>query len=180
MSWISGSGRSPGGGNGNPLQDSCPGNPKDTGAWWATVHGVAQSGARLSTAAQGRLGIQQRFPIINTFEWLRTHLPMQVRSLLWEDSACHRATKPVRHNHGCPCALEPVLGNERSPCMPIKSSPRSPQLKQASVQQQRPSTAKSKSTNPLFKKIVKTKKFLIERAAGSPLRWAGCPHRGQA
>ena len=36
---IPGSGRSPGGGNGNPLQYSCLGNPKDRGAWWATVHG---------------------------------------------------------------------------------------------------------------------------------------------
>ena len=36
-----GSGRSPGGGNGNPLQYSCLGNPMDRGAWQATVHGVA-------------------------------------------------------------------------------------------------------------------------------------------
>ena len=38
---IPGSGRSPGKGNGNPLQDSCLGNSLDRGAWWATVHGVA-------------------------------------------------------------------------------------------------------------------------------------------
>ena len=37
------SGRSPGGGNGNPLQYSCLGNPMDRGAWRATVHGVAES-----------------------------------------------------------------------------------------------------------------------------------------
>jgi len=30
-------------GNGNPLQCSCLENPRDRGAWWATVHGVAQS-----------------------------------------------------------------------------------------------------------------------------------------
>ena len=35
--------RSPGGGNGTPLQYSCLGNPIDRGAWWATVHGVAES-----------------------------------------------------------------------------------------------------------------------------------------
>ena len=34
-----GSGRFPGGGNGNPLQCSCLENPKDRGAWQATVHG---------------------------------------------------------------------------------------------------------------------------------------------
>ena len=40
---IPGLGRSPGEGNGNPLQDSCLENPMDRGAWWATVHGVAES-----------------------------------------------------------------------------------------------------------------------------------------
>ena len=36
---MPGSGRSPGEGNGNPLQYSCLGNPMDRGAWRATVHG---------------------------------------------------------------------------------------------------------------------------------------------
>ena len=36
-------GRSPGEGNGNPLQCSCLENPRDGGAWWAAVYGVAQS-----------------------------------------------------------------------------------------------------------------------------------------
>ena len=40
---IPGSGRSPGEGNGYPLQYSCLGNPMDKGAWQATVHGVAKS-----------------------------------------------------------------------------------------------------------------------------------------
>ena len=39
---IPGSARSPGGGNGNPLQYSCLGNPMDRGPWRATVHGVAK------------------------------------------------------------------------------------------------------------------------------------------
>ena len=39
---IPGSGRSPGEGNGYPLQYSCLENPMDRGAWWATVHGVAK------------------------------------------------------------------------------------------------------------------------------------------
>jgi len=43
MGLIPGSGRSPGEGNSNPLQDSCLGNPMDREAWWATVHGVAKS-----------------------------------------------------------------------------------------------------------------------------------------
>jgi len=39
---IHGSGRSLGGGNVNPIQDSCLGNPMDREAWRATVHGVAK------------------------------------------------------------------------------------------------------------------------------------------
>ena len=35
--------RSSGGGNGNTLQYSCLENPMDRGAWWGTVHGVAES-----------------------------------------------------------------------------------------------------------------------------------------
>ena len=40
---IPGSGRSPGGGNDNPLQYSCLENPMDRGSWQAVVHGVAES-----------------------------------------------------------------------------------------------------------------------------------------
>ena len=45
---IPGSGRSPGEGNGNPLQYSCLENLMDGGAWQATVHGVAKSRTRQS------------------------------------------------------------------------------------------------------------------------------------
>ena len=48
---IPGLGRSPGEGNGNPLQYSCLENPMDRGAWWATVHGVTKSRTRLSDFA---------------------------------------------------------------------------------------------------------------------------------
>ena len=43
VGWIPGSGRSPGEGNGNPLQYSCLENPMDRGAWRATVHGVTEA-----------------------------------------------------------------------------------------------------------------------------------------
>ena len=46
MGSVLGAGRSPGEGNGNPLQYSCLGNPVGRGAWWATVHGVAKSGTQ--------------------------------------------------------------------------------------------------------------------------------------
>ena len=41
ISLIPGLGRSPGGGNGNPLQYSCLENSMDRGAWWVRVHGIA-------------------------------------------------------------------------------------------------------------------------------------------
>ena len=49
-SWIPGSGRSPGEGNGNPLQYSCLKNSMDRGAWWAIVHGITKSQIWLSNS----------------------------------------------------------------------------------------------------------------------------------
>ena len=48
MDSIPGSGRSPGGGHGNPFQYSYMENPIDRGAWRATVHGIAKSQTQLS------------------------------------------------------------------------------------------------------------------------------------
>ena len=45
---IPGSGRSPGGGNGIPVQYFCLANPMDRGAWQTTVYGVTKSQTRLS------------------------------------------------------------------------------------------------------------------------------------
>ena len=47
VSSISGSGRSPGEGNGNPLQYCCLGNPMDRAAWRAAVHGVTEESAMI-------------------------------------------------------------------------------------------------------------------------------------
>ena len=41
------SGKSPGEGNGKPIQCSCLENPMDRGAWWAAVHGILKSQAQL-------------------------------------------------------------------------------------------------------------------------------------
>ena len=51
LGWIPGSGRSPGAGNGNPLQYSCLENPMDRGDWQATARGVTESKTRLSDQA---------------------------------------------------------------------------------------------------------------------------------
>ena len=55
---ILGSGRSPGGGHGNPLQYSCLKNPMDRGAWQATVHSVTQGQTQLK-----RLSLHTHTPV---------------------------------------------------------------------------------------------------------------------
>ena len=58
-------------GNGNPLQCSCLENPRDGGAWWAAVYGVAQSRTRLkrlSSSSRDTLGAFTRF----LWDWLTT------------------------------------------------------------------------------------------------------------
>ena len=56
LSLIPGSGRSPGEGNGNPLQYSCLGNPMDRGAWQVTVHGVARVRCNIATKPPPPIG----------------------------------------------------------------------------------------------------------------------------
>ena len=55
MGSIAGSGGTPGGGNGNPLQYSWPVNPMDRGAWCATVQRVTKSRTQLSRAEKQRV-----------------------------------------------------------------------------------------------------------------------------
>ena len=64
---IPGSGRSPGEGNGNPLQYSCLGNPMDRGVWWATVHGVPKE-SDMTEKLNNNTTIQQQFL---HFQWLK-------------------------------------------------------------------------------------------------------------
>ena len=53
---IPGSGRSPGGGNGNPLQLFGLGNPMDRGAWRVIIHGVTKGRTRLSAVTRSCFG----------------------------------------------------------------------------------------------------------------------------
>ena len=58
-----------GGGNGNPLQCSCLENPRDRGAWWAAIYGVAQSRTRLkqlSSSSRFR-GRKEHTKLLNSY-----------------------------------------------------------------------------------------------------------------
>ena len=61
------SGRSPGEGNGNPLQYSCLGNLMDREAWWATVYGCKRVGHDLAIKQQQQFPIQGRTKIVSIY-----------------------------------------------------------------------------------------------------------------
>ena len=54
---IPGPGKSPGEGNGNPLQCSCLENPMDRGAWWATVHGRVTKESDMPEGLKNNTGV---------------------------------------------------------------------------------------------------------------------------
>ena len=70
---IPGSGRSPGEGNVNPFQYSCLENSMDRGAWWATVHRVANSWTRHSTCFQVPELKSLNFPTVADQEFLKSY-----------------------------------------------------------------------------------------------------------
>ena len=66
---VPGSGRSPGEGNGNPLQYSCLENPMDRGVWQATVHGVARVRHDLVTKPPNTERGELQFLLLFWFWW---------------------------------------------------------------------------------------------------------------
>ena len=91
---IPGSRRSPGGRHSNPLQYSCLENPRDRGAWWATVHGVTKrhnwsEWACTKCYKKGRLGHQKWTSKMHTHQaktmwrpqWAGSHLPAKKTDL---------------------------------------------------------------------------------------------------
>ena len=77
---IPGSGKSPGGGTGNPLQYSCLENPLDREVWWATVHRTSQRRTRLSSWAYAHTRVlmyafrasqlRRRIQVLHSYMWL--------------------------------------------------------------------------------------------------------------
>ena len=82
--------RSPGEGNGNPLQYSCLENPMDRGAWLATVHGVVKGQAQLNMLAMPSLSRSQVLPtdrlaltgqLLKICSWVSTSADERILSL---------------------------------------------------------------------------------------------------
>ena len=84
---IPGSGRSPGEGNGNPLQYSCLENPMDGGAWWATVHRVAKSQTRLNDFTYHKIKYLEICKYIYLFRHLKIII-IESRMLYSEIAKC--------------------------------------------------------------------------------------------
>ena len=80
VSLIPRSGRSPGGGHGNPLQYSCLENPMDRGAWRAIVHGVAKSWTQLK-----RLSMQEYTEDLQKWSRGSCMLPAQFPFNIWHN-----------------------------------------------------------------------------------------------
>ena len=97
-------------------------------------------------------------------QWIRICLPVQgtqVQSLVWEDSTCHRATKPKSYNHRSPCACSPCATTReatavRRLCTATKRSPCSLEPEKAHTQQEDP--AQPKINTYFFNNKLKKKK----------------------
>ena len=85
-------------------------------------------------------------------QWIETHLPVRGRGFSpWSGKTPHAAEQVS----ACATTTEAVCCNYWSPCSAMKSSPLSPQLKEAWAQQWRPSTAKNKYINNILKLLKK-------------------------
>ena len=92
--------------NGTPLQCSCLENPRDRGAWWAAVSGVAQSRTRLKrlgSSSSSDFKILQLFTVLN-FKYIRFNC-------LIKDNGIGRRGLAAKSLQSCPTLCDPIDGS---------------------------------------------------------------------
>ena len=86
---IPGSGRSPRGEHGNPLQYSCLEKPMDSGAWWTTVHVVTKSWTRLKRLSTHAASV------FKIFQWLPTSFRVKANIFTMPHNALYNVVNPA-------------------------------------------------------------------------------------
>ena len=107
VSSVPGLGRSPVKGNGNPLQYSYLENPMDRGAWWATVHGIAESDMTEVTEQARR---------INLYSICNLKSPLAIRSNQISRSVVSNSLRPHEVQHARPPCPSPTPGVHWDSC----------------------------------------------------------------
>ena len=115
-------------GNGNPLQCSCLENPRDGGAWWAAIYGVAQSRTRLKWLSSSSSSSRETGPMCHNY-WIHALEPAsrsywslaRLESVL-RSKRSHRKEKPVlQRSSPCSPQLEKDCTATNSQCSQNKS-----------------------------------------------------------
>ena len=70
-------------GNGNPLQCFCLENPRDWGAWWASVYGVAQSRTQLKRLSSSSSSVQY-YPYLKVHQWAWEERERRSHTVVWD------------------------------------------------------------------------------------------------
>ena len=105
-------------GNGNPLQCSCLGNPRDGGAWWAAVYGVAQSRTRL-TRLSSSSSSSSSYTAQVCDKWLSSvQLLGRVRSSATPWTAAHQAPPSMGFSRQEYCSGVPLPSPSLHPSLP--------------------------------------------------------------
>ena len=84
-------------GNGNPLQCSCLENPRDGGAWWAAVYGVAQSRTRLKRLSSSNSRIRNSNVRPKTYVHTNAHSHVVCNQQKWKQPRCSSALNEYRN-----------------------------------------------------------------------------------
>ena len=97
-------------GHGNPLQCSCLENPRDGGAWWAAIYGVAQSRTRLTQlSSSSSKSLFRHNRVTNTFTFSSLLSVIDLTGDLWKFVEDRHSCQPVANLNGHTLVLFTLL-----------------------------------------------------------------------